>query len=64
MMNSVNVQILGAISDAINSQVLPQIQNVLKPDRDKRHRIDGTFRLRDRNTFPKIAAMRDLGVTL
>ena len=30
MMNSVNIQIQRAISDAISNQVLPQIQNALK----------------------------------
>ena len=29
MMNSVSVQIQGAISEAISTQVLPQIQNVI-----------------------------------
>ena len=30
MMNSVNIQIQSAISDAISNQILPQIQNALK----------------------------------
>ena len=31
MMKSVSVQIQRAVSDAINNQVLPQIQNAFKP---------------------------------
>ena len=34
MMSSVNFQIQRAISDAISNQILPQIQNALRPDRD------------------------------
>ena len=48
-MNSVSVQIQRAISDAISSQVLPQIQNAFMAGTGHGTRKDGTFRPRDRD---------------
>ena len=48
MMNKVSVQIQRAINDAISSQVLPQIQNVLMARSGHMTRMDGLFRPRDR----------------
>ena len=36
----------------------------LRPDRDKRHKRDGTFRPGDRNMMPKIAKMTKSGAIL
>ena len=49
MMNSVGAQLQRAISDAISTQVLPQIQNVIMAGSGHGTRGDGTFHLRDRN---------------
>ena len=50
LMISVSIQIQRALSEAINEQVLPQIQARLGPISDKSHKSDGTSRPRDRNT--------------
>ena len=53
LMNSVSIQIQRAISEAINVQVLPQVQASLCLISGKCHKRDGTFRSRDQNTGPK-----------
>ena len=64
MMNSVNVQIQRAISDAISNQVLPQIQNAIMARSGHMTKKDGAFRLRDRRIIPKTTAVRKLKATL
>ena len=58
MKYSVSVHIQRAISDAINNQVLPQLQN--GPDQDMWQKRDGTFLLRDWNIMTKIIAIEKL----
>ena len=58
MMDSVSVQVQRAISDAINNQVLPQIQNALKAGSGHVTQMHGTFRLKDQNILPRITAMK------
>ena len=64
MMNSVSSQIQRATSDAINNQVLPQIQNVLWPVQDRRLEEDGRDLMRDRKVIPKFNTTRKLKLPL
>ena len=64
MMNSVSSQIQRAISDAINNQVLPQIQTLLWPVQDRRLEGDGRDLMRDRKVIPKFSTTRKLKLLL
>ena len=65
MMNSVSSQIQRAISDAINNQVLPQIQSaIFRPVQDRRLEGDGRDLMRDRKVIPKFSTTRKLKLLL
>ena len=55
MMNSVSSQIQRAISDAINNQVLPQIQNVIMAGSGQETRRGWGGLTRDRKVIPKFS---------
>ena len=60
MMDSVSSQIQRAISDAINNQILPQIQNVIMAGSGQETRGDGRDLTRDRKVIPKFSTTRKL----
>ena len=53
LVNSVSFQIHRAISEANNEQVLSHIQASVRSGSGQKPKRDGTFRLRDRNIYPK-----------
>ena len=64
MLNNVGIQIQRAINEAINSQVLPQIQNVMMAGSGRETRRDGRSQLRDRKQMPRNSGSKTLRPTV